>query len=57
MLCVCSPTVSSYLRLNCAVQVLVSCLLHGHAGVYEPAAVAAWEALESKYGDTVELSV
>ncbi|EFJ41219.1 hypothetical protein VOLCADRAFT_98770 [Volvox carteri f. nagariensis] len=34
-------------------KVLMSCLLHGNQGVYDPSAVAAWTSLATKYGETV----
>ncbi|GLC41660.1 hypothetical protein PLESTB_000691500 [Pleodorina starrii] len=34
-------------------KVLMSCLLHGSQGVYDPAAVEAWTSLANKYGESV----
>lgn len=35
-------------------QVMLSCVLHGSAGQYDPKAVAAWNSLAQKYGESVK---
>ncbi|KAG2434824.1 hypothetical protein HXX76_007709 [Chlamydomonas incerta] len=35
-------------------KVMLSCVLHGNAGQYDPKYVAAWSSLAQKYGDSVK---
>ncbi|KAG2490864.1 hypothetical protein HYH03_010782 [Edaphochlamys debaryana] len=37
-------------------KMLLTCLLHGQAGVYQPAAVEAWKKLHEKYGDALDFA-
>lgn len=37
-------------------KVLLTTLLHGQAGTYEPAAVSAWEALRAEYGEEAKFT-
>jgi hypothetical protein len=36
-------------------QVMLTCILHGQQGAYDPAAVSAWQTLATKYGESVQL--